>query len=440
MAQRSNTALSIAGVVTAVASLGLVILLFQMRFSAGDVYPPYSSLRADPLGTRVLHDALAACDGVTVSRSYRPFQQLKLDADTTRIVAGLALREKTLLDAEEIGHLQRFMRKGGRVVVTVFPTQQEPGNLLLGRDADTDDASGKGDDNNAHGTGTQDADGHGALGNANSGVHTNASGDAGVCTNNACGARTPEPGRIRAGEWLGLTFSYRAVDSTSTAVLHPRRESTGLPASLSCHTSLTFTNHAAGWHPLYERDGRAVMLKRDVGDGALVLSAVSYFLSNEAMRAERYPALLAWLVGGRRHVVFDEYHHGIARTDGVVSLARTYGLQGVAAVLLVLAVLFVWNSTYTLVPRDAAPPDTAFRTVGRGSLAGLVNLLRRNVPAAALPRTCFEQWRQTHARAASEDQIARIEAVLADVEARPKAKRDVVGTHRRISEILNEQP
>ena len=35
-----------------------VIRLFQLRFEAGDVYPPYSSYRADPLGTRALYQSL----------------------------------------------------------------------------------------------------------------------------------------------------------------------------------------------------------------------------------------------------------------------------------------------------------------------------------------------------------------------------------------------
>ena len=35
-----------------------VIYLFLLRFEAGDVYPPYSSLRADPLGTMAWYESL----------------------------------------------------------------------------------------------------------------------------------------------------------------------------------------------------------------------------------------------------------------------------------------------------------------------------------------------------------------------------------------------
>ena len=35
-----------------------LIQLFLLRFKAGDVYPAYSSLRSDPLGTQVLFESL----------------------------------------------------------------------------------------------------------------------------------------------------------------------------------------------------------------------------------------------------------------------------------------------------------------------------------------------------------------------------------------------
>ena len=35
-----------------------VITLLIMRFQVGDVYPPYSSYRSDPLGTKAFYEAL----------------------------------------------------------------------------------------------------------------------------------------------------------------------------------------------------------------------------------------------------------------------------------------------------------------------------------------------------------------------------------------------
>src|SRR5687768_18470710 len=55
--------------------LGLV-KLFQLRFSTGDVYPPYSALRADPLGTKIFYESLRALPGVTAGRNERQLDHL----------------------------------------------------------------------------------------------------------------------------------------------------------------------------------------------------------------------------------------------------------------------------------------------------------------------------------------------------------------------------
>src|SRR5881396_3143359 len=60
--------------------------LFQLRFEAGDNYPPYSSLRADPLGTKALYDSLGTL--VSARRHFRPLARLGDGADTTLFYFG----------------------------------------------------------------------------------------------------------------------------------------------------------------------------------------------------------------------------------------------------------------------------------------------------------------------------------------------------------------
>lgn len=40
-----------------------LVQLFRWRFEAGDVYPPYSSLRTDPMGTQALFESFQAIPG-----------------------------------------------------------------------------------------------------------------------------------------------------------------------------------------------------------------------------------------------------------------------------------------------------------------------------------------------------------------------------------------
>ena len=42
--------------------------LFKLRFAAGDVYPQYSSLRADPLGAMAFCESLERMPGLSVRR------------------------------------------------------------------------------------------------------------------------------------------------------------------------------------------------------------------------------------------------------------------------------------------------------------------------------------------------------------------------------------
>ena len=48
--------------------------LFTLRFESGDIYPPYSSLRADPLGAMALYESLAALPGASAARHMKPLE------------------------------------------------------------------------------------------------------------------------------------------------------------------------------------------------------------------------------------------------------------------------------------------------------------------------------------------------------------------------------
>ena len=64
--------------------------LFLLRFEAGNVYPLYSSLRSDPMGTRVLFHGYDRLSSDTVERNYRPWQHIKLNEKTTMMIIGVS--------------------------------------------------------------------------------------------------------------------------------------------------------------------------------------------------------------------------------------------------------------------------------------------------------------------------------------------------------------
>jgi hypothetical protein len=135
---------------------------------------------------------------------------------------------------------------------------------------------------------------------------------------------------------------------------------------------------------------------RTIGDGLLIVSADTYWLSNEGLRQEPQAQLLSWAIGPSSRVLFDETHFGIQQRRGIAGLARQYGLHGFGAALAVLALLFTWRSAARLVP-PPPPVQTAPDTVaGRAAHSALEDLFGRHLPEARLLEHCVRCWSRTN--------------------------------------------
>jgi hypothetical protein len=146
---------------------------------------------------------------------------------------------------------------------------------------------------------------------------------------------------------------------------------------------------------------------------------------------------LAWFIGPSQHIYFDEAHLGITETPGVATLMRKYRLHGLAVGLLVLAALFVWKNTSSLARPYTEEPEPG-AVAGKEAGAGFVNLLRRNLPAHELLRTCFDEWTKSLAHSGSHS-IARVDQAQTVIEAeiaRAQSDRDPVRAYREICRVL----
>src|SRR5881296_3692486 len=65
-----------------------LVHLFQLRFALGDVYPAYSSLRSDPLGTMALCESLGKVPGLSVRRDFSASNRLPDGKGTTYLHLG----------------------------------------------------------------------------------------------------------------------------------------------------------------------------------------------------------------------------------------------------------------------------------------------------------------------------------------------------------------
>jgi hypothetical protein len=213
-----------------------------------------------------------------------------------------------------------------------------------------------------------------------------------------------------------------------------------LPPTMKWHSALIFTNCAPAWTTVYARGTNAVVIERKFSHGSVVLASDSYFVSNEAMLSDRHADLLAWLVGNNRHVVFDEAHLGIVQQPGIAGLMRKYRMEGFALGLLLLAALFIWKNSASLVPPHPDEQRDDFVT-GKDAAAGFVNLLRRNVSSRDVFGVSFAEWKKSAATSGkvSRARLQQAEAIFDAENTLPPKDRNSIATYRTISETLKKR-
>ena len=375
-----------------------LLQLFQLRFAAGDVYPHYSSLRADPLGCKIYYDSLAQLSAARVHRHIGDINKLPDGRETTLFIFGLSWNE---LDAEpdEFKTLDAFMRNGGRIVVTLYPSLGLPRGF-------------------------------------SSALMTNR-----AAFKNPLLDDEERRASVKLGQKWGFSLGYiptsrdgRLLAPVPATLIQPA----SLPTNLLWRSSLVITNLDFAWRVLYARGTDPVMVERQIGKGSLVLATDSFFTSNEAMQKERHTDLLTWLAGSSREILFDETHLGVQEQPGVATLARRYKLHGGVISLLALAALFLWKNSTSFIPRRNESSLTTPVT-GRESAAGFINLLRRSIAPKDLLQTSLDEWHKS-TRLDGRSTAPRREKIRAVVEAyNATEKPNVVETYREIAAILNRK-
>jgi hypothetical protein len=394
-----------------------LIHLFLLRFEAGDVYPPYSSLRSDPIGVQALYEGLHATTPRSVQRNFLPFDQIRLAPDHTLLICGLS-PQAALGSPQSAKLMERLAEAGGRMVITFTATDQ--GNAtqpeeIDGEEIEPDDGEeGKAEEEPLDGVmppkQTQD-DGHAFD--------------------------------FAAGGWKGLTELAVQVVQAGREARDPLAwlvddSRLAVPDAITWPGALFFELQSDLWRIIYARDDVPVIAERPWGRGTLVLVADSYLFSNEAMRNDRFPGLLAWLLPPGHALMFDEFHHGLTRQPGIAALARKYGLQGVFGVVLVVVALSIWQQAAVFRPGRSSP--TAIEPPGAGvdAAQGMVNLMRQHIPPRELIAVCLAAFRTSAAAARlSEERLAEISEAPAQFVSGSGAA-DPVPLYRHMCQLLQK--
>ncbi len=332
--------------------------VFALRVEYGDVYPAYSTHRADPMGAQAFYEALATLPPLQVRRHERDIMELNQGNNTTLFILGVP---DTADPFEVIRSIEGFVLTGGRLVVAYYPLSGEYWDYERERLAKKKEKEGEAEEKVTEGeellVNIKDRWGFELNGNAWPG----------------------KPKKFQVRKTAGITE---------------------LPDALPWRSASYFEKVADHWKTVYARDGLPVVIERHWGGGSIVVCADSYFISNEALQKERPTAFLTWLVGPNTRIVLDESHLGLVRTPGLMDLVRRYRLEPVLMVFLLVGLLFVWKRMSSLVPRHDADylRRAAADETGKEAFSGLYHLVRRGVPPRRLLHTCYEEWRRDFAQ------------------------------------------
>lgn len=102
-------------VILCAAGAAALFTLFQTSTESGELFPEYSSLRSDPLGTRILHDALTRLPGYQVERNFRPFPRFH-PTQATVFVLNTAASSWTQATQKQLTEWEARARQGARLV------------------------------------------------------------------------------------------------------------------------------------------------------------------------------------------------------------------------------------------------------------------------------------------------------------------------------------
>jgi hypothetical protein len=159
-----------------------------------------------------------------------------------------------------------------------------------------------------------------------------------------------------------------------------------------------------------DRIGRKILaIEKPFGKGAIAIWAESDDFANQSTASMDRFESVSRAIGPAGEVVFDEQHFGMRESGTVIGLARRFRLTGFALGLGLCAALMLWRAGSPFPPLDQHPAD---RHSGRTAHAGLVTLLRRNIPPSQVAGLCWQEWLSSHRLEIAPELAGRAAAIL----------------------------
>ncbi len=383
-------------IVLVVIFLAGVLLLFNLRYDKSDNLPSYSSLRADPLGSRIFYESLSNMSNLGVQRNFKSYYQLPTDINFTLFFLGSTVDHLKNISKNDYKKLHSHIQNGNRLIFTLTPYTNFHSSTKSQNDISPQEEEGEGEEK---------------IRNKEDFVK--------------------ERWGIRFLETSGNSKYNREELTLSIAT-----DSSEIPWYSNIHFET-----GEEWNIILKDDNRNFIVERTIGKGSLVFLSDSYLLSNEAMFKDRYSWFLSWLIGDNKNIIFDEAHLGIVHKTNIVELGKRFRLHGLLFGIIILVVLYVWKNFSFFIPNAQSPEASKNITLGKDTSSGFIQLLKKTIHKNNISEICKNEWLKTDSvrRGLSQDKLERINAEIELEKGLPDKERNPINTYSRIRKIILER-
>ncbi|MFH0925306.1 MAG: DUF4350 domain-containing protein [bacterium] len=315
--------------------------VLEKRFTKGDIYPLYSSLRHDPIGTSILFQTLTKI-GYTVDT----LTDEKLSEDINPQDTILFILTPSFdISEDSKKDIVNFIQNGGRVFLTV--TDSRTNSLMDHFDTKIN-----------YETSMSKKD---TKENEDSSLFA-------IPNNKQQATCNKQPTSSGKGSLFNFLEDLTIINNH---------------LSLTCDWPNALTVYSNG------NDDIILLLKHGKGD--IVISSEAFFISNESLSKKPPLLFLKWLLNQKNNVIIDEYHHGLYCQRGISFLLKKYHLYWFMLYLIIIFILYLWH----ILPGFLPPLPPLIRKDGKqgqSSLKGYAYLLSKTIPKEGLLEICWKQW------------------------------------------------
>ncbi|MEO0414559.1 MAG: DUF4350 domain-containing protein, partial [Verrucomicrobiota bacterium] len=404
---------------------GIFSQVFSMRVGHGDIYPFYSTYRTDPLGCSGIKEVYGRMDGVSSEINVRELLSIEgLDSETTLFLFGLPRRQFRYLRGEDDHPVVEAVNSGARLVITMNPERVSK-NYKKRADVGDDFFSRREKLKKERESGSESEE-----------DESDQDSEEGVLEFDLSDLEAL-PGEPLMEKWGIKVLPLEDYKKPENG-WRVRSKTLKMPRWMSPYRFEVDEE----WAVIARVEGKPVVVERSLGKGKVVFVSDTYFASNESLASGGNSEWLLWLMGNSSKVVIDETIHGSQRQTGTVQMIKRFRLHGIFIGIGIFIALFAWRSANSLAPSnemlERGLVGRGGAVMGEDSRSGMVQLLRRSIPAADLLDRCLSTWKSTQNRSVTKAQIESVNSAAIRHKSDPKGF-NVVSAYREITELLKRR-